>query len=221
MIRNLLACTTALAYCMITSPAARASPPVHVHLGRQGSVTRSTLVRRLGLGPGSSLEPTTTLKTMRGTMAERNRQEYRGIPVFGCSVVIERDAKGEVLGVDGRVARDLAAQIPSIRPSIPPARAVRILRAKLGLDVNTPIRQVEHTLYVDPRGTTPVLAYHVSFFMPGRFRPQHPTALIDARDGHVIDLWRGLSTQSGALPARPASLDAKPATTTHPGGAHD
>lgn len=229
MFRTLMPGSLLFAWALVACRCASAAPPQHVHLGPQGAVDRPTLVRRLDLGPGVTLVPTTTLKTLHGNTEERNEEQFHGLPVFGCSVVIERDAAGHVLRVDGRVARNLAADMQSVRPMISANDAIHALRHRLGLDAHTPVRNIQHHLVIDPRGSRPALAYQVSFFSAGGIRAQHPTALVDARDGQVIDVWRGLAMQVGGARARPAGRTAsgpsRPGSTPAPAkrseGSHD
>jgi Zn-dependent metalloprotease len=204
---------------------ATAAPSTHVTLHALGHVDNAAIAKRLGLGAHAALVPAAnSLKTIHGTHINRAQQTWRGIPVYGCGVAIERDDAGNVLSVEGNIARGLPDALASTRPALQPDAAVAALRKQLGLSKdNQQINHVQHKLYIDPRGNAPHLVYKVSFFTSRGIHPKRPTALVDAQTGRILQTWHGLTTQSMTHKVTPGGatthMQLQHAPSTHkPGG---
>src|SRR3569623_3829881 len=85
------------------------------------------------MDPQASLAPGLQLRTAHGTIKTREHQMFRGVPVYGRSVVVERDAAGNVRSVDGRLSNGLGFDLASVTPRLSGARAVAALRQHAGL----------------------------------------------------------------------------------------
>ncbi len=179
----------------------------HVRMGAMGHVDAGTLAQGIGLGVDASLVSRQRARTVRGTIKTREQVTYRGVPVYGNSVVVERDASGAVLSVDGRIDRGIGQGLASVHPGLSANNAVQILRNHAGLlPVGIGIQGVSDTdlhhakaeLFVYARGAKPRLAYLTSFFNDSTGTPMRPTALIDANTGDIIASWDGLTTKNTA-----------------------
>ena len=102
-----------------------------------------------------------------GVRNSRYQQTFRGVPVFGESVIVSEDASGNVRALFGRKATGLASDIRSVRPGLGKAQALAIgKRAALGSSLASRTVQNEKsdlTIFVDEAGKAH-LAYVVSFF---------------------------------------------------------
>ncbi|TAL73983.1 MAG: peptidase M4 family protein [Rhodanobacter sp.] len=181
-----------------------AATHARVHTQAMGPIGAAALANRIGLDNAASLSPRLQAHTNRGTSKTREQQMFRGIPVYGRSVVVERDASGNVLGVDGEVSRGIAADVASVAPAIGAAQAVAILRGHagilpLGIGVNgvqdSDIHHAQSDLYVYAEGPRARLAYLTSFFVDRNDAPSRPTAIVDAVTGEVLQSWEGLTTR--------------------------
>jgi len=174
----------------------------------------SVVASRLGLDADAGFVAGRPHATVRGTFKSRERQTWRGVPVYGRSVVVERDARGTVLSVNGSAARGLGARLPSALPRLAADQALAALHRRLGDDALA-ARQAESTLFVraDDAGAAR-LVYRVSYVTDGMGHPSRPTALVDANTGEVLRQWDGLTT--GRRP--PVTPTLVPTPTRGPGG---
>src|SRR5690242_15144047 len=171
-----------------------AATPVHVHAGHLGQLTSATLANRLGLGQGNTFIAGARAKTVRGTVKTRERQTFHGVPVYGRSVVVERDARGNVLGVHGEAEASLGSQLSSVRPRLNGAQAQAALQARLG-QRGLAASHVQSELFVYPQAKGPArLAYHTSYLVTANGQLSRPTAIVDADTGEVLRQWDGLTT---------------------------
>jgi Zn-dependent metalloprotease len=185
---------------------APAATPNRIHAPALGHLSSSALTRRLGMDPQASLAPGLQLRTAHGTTKTREHQLFRGVPVYGRSVVVERDAAGNVRSVDGHLSNGLGFDLASVTPRLNGAGAVAALRQHAGLlpygigvdaVADTSLQNVKHDLYVYAEGKKARLVYLTSFFVDRNGRPSRPTAIIDADTGAVLDSWEGLTTGKG------------------------
>ena len=177
-----------------TSVSLCAATPVHIHAGRLGQLAPATLASRLGLGQGSTFAAGAHTRTARGTVKTRERQTFQGVPVYGRSVVVERDAGGNVLSAQGRAEASLAGQLHSVRPRLTGTQVQAALQAKLGqhgLAISRP--ESELFVYSEASGNAR-LAYRTSYLVSTNGQPSRPTAIVDANTGEVLRHWDGLTT---------------------------
>jgi Zn-dependent metalloprotease len=132
-----------------------------------------------------------------GVRNSRYQQTFRGVPVFGDSVIVSEDARGNVRALFGRKVTGLAADLRSVRPALSKAQALAAgKRAWLGNSLAA--RKVENEksdlmIWVDDAGKAH-LAYVVDFYADS-VRGGHPTRpmmIIDARNGKVLKQWENL-----------------------------
>jgi pseudolysin/vibriolysin len=199
---------TAMPLCM-------AATQTDIHAGQLGRVTSSTLATRLGLGSGNAFVARSQLKTVHGTVKTREQQTYKGVPVYGRSLVVERDARGTVLSADGAAERDIARHMTSVLPRLSAQQAQAKLRTRMG-HTRLAIDNAKSKLYVYPQvAGAPKLVYRTSYLVNMHGNPSRPTALIDANTGAILKQWNGLT--DGRRPPGGSTLPV-PVSATGPGG---
>jgi Zn-dependent metalloprotease len=209
---------------LFVAAAAQAATPNQIHAPALGHLSSSALAQRLGMDPQASLAPGLQLRTAHGTIKTREHQMFRGVPVYGRSVVVERDAAGNVRSVDGHLSNGLGFDLASVTPRLSGAQAITALRQHAGLlpygiganaVSNASLKNVKHELYVYAEGKKARLVYLTSFFDDHSGRPTRPTAIIDANTGAVIQSWEGLTT---GKPGSGGGGGGTAATANGPGG---
>ena len=210
---------------LVVAGAVQAATPNHIRTSALGHLTSSALAQRLGMDPQASLAPGLQLRTARGTVKTREAQLFNGVPVYGRSVVVERDATGNVQSVDGHLSGGLGFDLASATPRLDGARAVAVLRQHAGLlplgigidaVADSDLQNVRHDLYVYAEGKKARLVYLTSFFVDHGGRPSRPTAIIDADTGDVVASWEGLATKG--KPGGGGGGTGTPASANGPGG---
>ena len=132
-----------------------------------------------------------------GVRNSRYQQTFRGVPVFGESVIVSEDASGNVRALFGRKATGLASDLRSVRPGLGKAQALAIgKRAALGNLLAS--RKVENEksdlmIWVDDGGKAH-LVYVVDFYADSirGGNPTRPMMIIDAKNGKVLKQWENL-----------------------------
>lgn len=191
-----------------------AATPVHIHAGRLGQLAPATLASRLGLGQGSTFAAGAHAKTVRGTVKTRERQTFQGVPVYGRSLVVERDARGNVVSAHGEAEARLSGQLHSVRPRLSGTQAQAALQAKLG-QRGLAASNMRSELFVYPQAKGNArLAYRTSYLVTSNGRISRPTAIVDANTGEVLRHWDGLTT--GRRP--PGTGTPTPVDANGPGG---
>ena len=191
-----------------------------------GQVAPAALASRLGLEAGASFSPRVQVRTARGTLKTREQQTFRGLPVYGSQVAVERDGSGNVLSVSGGITREIGRDIVSVIPAISGARAVAALRGHVGLlplgigihgAADSDIQNAKSDLYVYAEGNRARLVYLTSFFVDRNGSPTRPMAIIDANTGEVLQAWEGLTTK-GKPGSGGGGTTGTPALATGAGG---
>ncbi|UGB37899.1 M4 family metallopeptidase [Frateuria soli] len=171
-----------------------AATPVHIRAGHLGQLAPATLANRLGLGQGSTFVAGARARTVRGTVKTREWQTFQGVPVYGRSLVVERDARGNVVSALGEAEASLAGQLHSVRPRLDGAQAQAALQGKLGQHALA-VSNVRSELFVYPQAKGNArLAYRTSYLVTSNGRISRPTAIVDADTGEVLRHWDGLTT---------------------------
>lgn len=174
-------------------PLCMAATQVDIHAQALGQVRSSALAARLNLGTGSAFVSSNPLRTARGTLKTREQQTYRDVPVYGRSLVVERDAAGAVLTARGTAERDLGVSVASVRPRLTALQAQAALQASRG-ESALAAGNMKSRLYVYPQAAGSArLVYQTSYLVTVHGQPSRPTALIDANSGAVIRQWEGLT----------------------------
>ncbi|MGN6150608.1 MAG: M4 family metallopeptidase [Lysobacteraceae bacterium] len=136
-------------------------------------------------------------QTSNGVKNTRYLQTFRGIPVFGESVVVSEDTAGNVRTLFGQKVTDLASQIPAGRVRLNANAALSIGKsAGLGNRVGfmrTSNESSKLMIYVDDAGRA-TKAYVVSYFADtaNNGSPTRPTVIVDANTGAVLKKFENL-----------------------------
>jgi vibriolysin len=187
--------------------------PVHVHAGRLGHLAPAALAARLGLGKGNTFAASAQAHTVRGTTKTRERQTFQGVPVYGRSLVVERDRAGNVVSAEGEAEGSLPTTLRSVRPHLTGAQAQARLKTKLGQQRDT-ASNAHNELFVYPQSNGKArLVYRSSYLVNVGGQLSRPTAIVDANTGQVIRHWDGLTTGRRPPGGTPVAIQA-----TGPGG---
>lgn len=186
---------------LVAASTAMAANTQQVH--RQGLVATpaSQLAGELGLGAGMALKARASAATPGNTRTVRMQQTYRGVPVYGHSLAVVQDARGNALRMHGQVLQGVQVELPSVTPKLSKSRAQAVLaRHSRALHASGgQVRNPQSQLFVyAPQGQAR-LVYLASYFVDGA-SPARPTAIIDANTGEVLRQWDGLTTADGFGP---------------------
>ena len=190
------------------APLCTAATRVDVHTGKLGRVSSTTLPARLNLGSGNLYAAADRLGTVRRTVKTREQQLYKGVPVYGRSLVVERDTAGNVLTARGAAERDIARDLATVTPRLSAPQAQAKLQAKLGQQ-RLAVSNVQSKLFVYPQTKGAAkLVYRTSYLVTVRGQPSRPTAIVDANTGKVLKQWEGLTYGRRAPGSGPVSVQA-------------
>ena len=146
--------------------------------------------RALGLDADSRLL-LLSRKSSLGVHSTRYQQTFRGLPIFGESVVVNEDAAGNVRTLFGQKVDGLASEIPAGKPRLTATRALSIAKsAGLGNRIGfmrTRDEQATLAIHIDDAGHARK-AYVVTYFADTTRggSPTRPTIVVDAETGHVL-----------------------------------
>ena len=136
-------------------------------------------------------------KTSEGVRNTRYQQTFRGIPVWGESIVVSEDTAGNVRTLFGQKVANLASQIPAGRVRLNANAALQIgksagLGTRLGF-MRTSNEKSNLMIYVDDAGRASK-AYVVSYFADSinEGMPTRPTVIVDANTGRVLKQFDNL-----------------------------
>lgn len=177
--------------------------------------TAPTVAAHIGLERNNRLVATQALRLGNGHTRTRKRQIYNDVPVYGYGVVVKRGPRGNLLDVDGVVARHLSRNLVDARPRLTPPQAPLTLQRSLN-QASKRVRNVKAELFVQPGGDrTARLIYRVSYLAGSGNNISRPTAIIDANTDEIIRQWNGLTT--GRRP-RGGGATPTPVRAIGPGG---
>ncbi len=176
-----------------SASAAVAGRRIDVHAGQLGRVTPTSLASHLGLGSGSAYRGQAYVRTAHRTTKTREQQMFRGVPVYGRHLVVERDRAGNVIDAQGAAEQNVAADLASVRPQLSASQARLKLQAALG-HRSLSISNGHGELFVYPQaGGKSRLVYRTSYLVTVRGHLSRPTAIVDANTGAVLRHWEGLT----------------------------
>jgi vibriolysin len=194
---NLLVAAIGMA-AMSTATAAESQQVQHQSLG---ATPMNRVAAQLGLGADMALQARSSAPTRNGNRTVRMQQTYRGVPVWGHSVAVVQDSRGNALRMQGQVLRDVQVELPSVSPRLSAQRAQALLaertRATLARGGNVKNRKADLFVYAEQGPAR--LVYLTSYFVDGN-QPSRPTAIIDANTGEVVRQWEGLAYADGYGP---------------------
>ncbi|NQD35847.1 hemagglutinin [Permianibacter sp. IMCC34836] len=141
----------------------------------------------------------------RGHHFQRLQQQYRGLPIWGEQIVVERDVQQRAVNLYGSKINGLAADVLSIKPAIDSATAISKVKAREGATrtgASRDYRNEASQLMIHLDGDRAKLVYLVSYNadVRGGGEPSRPHALIDANTGAVIQYWDAIAYQNATGP---------------------
>ena len=206
---------TMLGLGMLAAVPAMAASTQHLYRQPLNNATANGLSAQLSLGQQSGFRSSWSAPTKRGTTTVRMQQMYRGVPIYGRSVAVERDSNGYSVMATGVLSQGLDASIGSVTPRLSATMALDVLQGRSSRSAlsassrrgsATDIRNREASLYVYPEDNGNArLVYLASFVKDGR-NPSRPTAIIDANTGRILKQWDGLTTANGTGPGGNAKV---------------
>jgi len=159
----------------------------------------ATLKEAFNLSPQETLIKLKSRVDKRGFSHTRYRQAYRGIPIWGEEIIINRDPSGRAMYVNGRLIHNLADSVLDTMPHVSANSALNTMQARVkGKSHNNAallFRNESSELVIFLNGGKPKLSYAVSFFADSREggQPTRPVFLVDAHNGTVLFEYEGLT----------------------------
>lgn len=172
----------------------------HLRAQSLSAVPAAQLTAQLGLGSDATLKAQVAKPDVDGNTTVRMQQMYKGVPVYGRNVAVEKNTRGEAVKVSGTLEKSLPTELASVTPRLDAERAQTVLRRhaqqKL-FDFGQTIHNEKSDLYVYPaqeQGEKARLVYLTSYVVSGAGKVARPTAIIDANTGAIVKEWDGLTT---------------------------
>ena len=126
-----------------------------------------------------------------GATVTRFQQYHFGVPVWGEVVVENRSRNQSQPTLSGTLLRNLANDLPSVKPTYGAADALRL--AKTQSRANGATDNDQSRLYVRlGENNVAQLIYLVSFVLADTTKPSRPFYLLDANTGAVLQQWEGI-----------------------------
>jgi vibriolysin len=132
-----------------------------------------------------------TFGTVKGSSKQRAQMFYKGVPVYGQSVVLEQDAAGHNVGLQGSLMTDIANDLDSVSPGMLHGKALGKLKQMLGHN-NIENSKTDLVIYQDNSGKAR-LAYKVEYLVVDGDEPTRPMAFVDAKNGDILSSWDGIT----------------------------
>jgi Zn-dependent metalloprotease len=164
-----------------------------------------------------------------GNHTLRYQQEFRGIPVMSGEMVVNSDAAGNILSLNGEVSPDLS--LPSVSPVITAeqARSAALQGAHDwysldpgAIDSSQPQLWIYDERLLKPGSLPPVLVWRMELTASGATVPVRELVLVDANSGKILlhfnqidTAWQQPQTEPTAQPIEP-TVFATPTATEEP-----
>jgi Zn-dependent metalloprotease len=162
-------------------------------------LVRRDEVKALGLKAQDGFQVIGQFTDKSGKTHFRQRQTFRGIPIWGEHVNIRMDQKGLVDNLHGRLVRDIDRDVQSTVPSLSGEALLKELKQgkteKLAKGDNAYFdnEKIELIIFVDEENVAQ-LAYEISFFVESdQGTPSRPFYIVDAHNGTVLKQWEALT----------------------------
>lgn len=185
-----------------TMSTAAAANVEHLNAQPVSGQSVAALTSQLGLDSQAGLQKVTSVQDADGSTTVRMQQMYKGVPVYGRTVAVDKNEQGIATQVTGNVEKELANEIASVDPKLDADSARRQLRRHSQSGFFTANRTIENEqsqLYVYPaqsnaENDSARLVYLTSFVVHRAHEVTRPTAIVDANTGDIIKQWDGLTT---------------------------
>ncbi len=152
---------------------------------------------------------TNDLKVLRsanyatGKTVTRYQQYHQGVAVWGEGVVETRDnAAGlaaQAPALSGTMLQNLASDLPSVKPVLSEAAALRQAKQAAGASAKTENDHVKLWIKMGDNNVAQ-LFYTVSFVSHANGKPSRPSFMIDANTGAIMKKWEGLTHKDATGP---------------------
>ncbi|WP_392340673.1 M4 family metallopeptidase [Moritella marina] len=136
----------------------------------------------------------------------RHQQRYRGIPIYGESVVSLKNQHGVAQPIAGRMVQDIDQDIDSMLPFINKEQAISLAQGTSksndksvvsSADTNAEIADL--MILMDDQNVAQ-LVYRVSYLTTEGMEPSRPITFVDAKDGRILDRWEGIAFKQAEGP---------------------
>lgn len=179
-------------------------------------VSDKALSVALHMNEFDSFKGAKSLQDIKGHKKQRYAQMYKGIPVYGYSVVVEHDENGLMKAVTGSVMRDISANLKSTIATVSANRAINTIANFQG-HKRSELENASAKLMIRMNGSLAQLVYKVDYFTYADDKPTRPMAFVDANTGSIIESWEGLNKAKGG--GKPGGNNpTTPFEATGPGG---
>jgi vibriolysin len=161
-----------------------------------------------------------SFSTVKGNTKQKAQMFYKGVPVFGQSLVVEQDSAGRNVGLQGSLMVNISDDLNSVTPGMLNGKALGKLKQLLGHN-NIKNSKTDLVIYVNSDNKAQ-LAYRVEYLTSDSDVPSRPMAFIDANDGQILMSWEGINHAQKSVKGKPGGGSGggstTPTTLTGPGG---
>lgn len=169
---------------------------------QRGMTATSSMRTALSLSAAESFQPKSQIATQTGNVKVRYQQMYKGVPVWGASIVAEQSAMGVIRSLDGRRVTGIETDLPDVTPNFGSEQAIdKLKRHELqsGLVAHQTENEQADLFIIIDQDRKARLVYKTSFVthIDG---PSRPIAFIDAKTGDILDRWEGITHKDAAGP---------------------
>jgi Zn-dependent metalloprotease len=175
----------------------------------------TALHQALGLDQDAALGLVRSSADIAGLTHSRYRQMYQGIPVWGESIVVTKNAQNNVVRLSGTLVTGIAQDVVQVTPAIDAPEALTAMQevhrrrfaAERGVsaEVQTPwvYNNASSVLVIFVHAGKARLSYAVSFFADVEEeggQPTRPTFIVDAHTKAILYTFEGLTHAEGTGP---------------------
>lgn len=161
-----------------------------------GFSSQSKNVPTVQLDNGISFKQTNVVNLPNGEKQFRLQQYYKGIPIFGYSIVSSILSYKNIINdkVFGKALTHFNQNEHFTKPDITAKHAINLAVKSIEGATQVKVKNIKEKLFIYPDGNTPKLAYMISFIFPG-IQPQRPVTFVNAHSGEIIDQWNSLNNE--------------------------
>jgi len=160
-----------------------------------------------------------SFSTVKGNTKRKAQMFYKGVPVFGQSLVLEQDSAGRNIGMQGSISVNISSDLSSVTPGMLHGKALGKLKQLLGHN-NIKNSKTDLVIYINSDNKAQ-LAYRVEYLVSDSDVPSRPMAFVDANSGEILMSWEGLNhakKEGKGKPGGGGGGSTTPTTLTGPGG---
>ncbi len=200
--------------CCLMTLGVYAAEKVELNSGNvQGYITQlnqegfaaSSLGSVLGLSAEEDMVLIRQRTDFNGATHSRYQQTYKGVPLWGHQIIVNRGASDKVVGLRGNLRRGIPNDLESIPGSLNPAGALDKMKNEHKKQDAAAVWNFENEesgtfIYIDEKGKAH-LVYEVSFFADNEDgNPSRMVYFIDVKTGKVLHSYDNLQYADGTGP---------------------